>query len=103
MGRSITWGAKIAEAQRGERGNNWRGEDISYRAAHKRVTRERGPASGCVCVDCGGAAAEWSLIRGLGTHESSQGPYSTVVDAYEPRCKRCHVAYDRYECEVCAV
>lgn len=39
---------------------HWRGDDISYRTAHDRVTRQRGKASEHRCVDCGRQARHWS-------------------------------------------
>jgi hypothetical protein len=53
---------------------------------HHRVKKARGPASNYACVDCGGAAEDWSTAD----------PSSDDVWArFQPRCRKCHRRYDR--------
>jgi hypothetical protein len=68
-----------------------------YDGAHKRVTRERGPATLLWCVDCGSPADEWSYA-GDSPHELSTATgllYSPRIEDYEPRCRPCHRRKDR--------
>jgi hypothetical protein len=68
-----------------------------YDAAHKRVSRARGPARQFECVDCAGPAEEWSY-RGGSTAEALTETglaYSPNPNDYEPRCKGCHRRRDR--------
>lgn len=70
----------------------------TYNSAHRNLFRLRGSARSQVCVDCGGPAREWSLIRGRGTHVGVNAGYPMTYSPdpmdYEPRCRSCHVAYD---------
>jgi hypothetical protein len=73
---------------------------ISYRSAHRRAEAAKGPASTHRCVDCGNQAQDWSLRHDAAeTYEGRNGKhfclYSGNPDDYEPRCKGCHLAYDR--------
>ena len=72
---------------------------VGYDAAHGRVRRARGKASDYACVDCGGAAAQWSYdhtdpaertedLRGYLT------AYSLDQERYVPRCVPCHKVFD---------
>jgi hypothetical protein len=62
-----------------------RSEDPSDDVLHHRVRKARGPASGHACVDCGGAAEDWSTVD----------PSSDDVWVrFQPRCRRCHRRYD---------
>jgi hypothetical protein len=75
---------------------------VSYRTAHKRIERAKGKAVGHSCVDCGRRAQDWSLRHdALVTHLGNNGGfscrYSGDPDDYDPRCKACHLAYDRTE------
>lgn len=75
-----------------------------YDAAHKRVTRSLGPAANFICVDCGGAAAEWSYTGGdpdevttrpdLRPCEHAGLVYSLNPAYYAPRCRPCHRSKD---------
>ena len=57
----------------------------SYDVWHKRVRKARGPASGYACVDCGEPADDWSTAN----------PASDDVRVrFQPRCRKCHRAYD---------
>lgn len=60
-------------------------DDPGYRTRHVRVHAARGKAAGHVCVDCSGPAQEWSQIAGT----TGEAP-----EHYEPRCVKCHRAYD---------
>jgi hypothetical protein len=52
---------------------------------HHRVTKARGAASEYACVDCGGAAEDWSTAD----------PCSDDVwSRFQPRCRKCHRRYD---------
>jgi NAD-dependent SIR2 family protein deacetylase len=72
---------------RGSQTSQWKGDDASYRAAHARIVAARGKAEEHACVDCGGQAKDWSHRHGAG--------YSTHPFDYDPRCRKCHYAYDR--------
>ena len=57
----------------------------SYAVWHKRVKNARGPASGYACADCGEPADDWSTAN----------PASDDVRVrFQPRCRKCHRAYD---------
>lgn len=82
---------------------NWRGDDISYNTAHKRVRRARGRAKTHLCVGCGEAAAEWSYNhtdpdeRTEPVHRPTGilwFAYSPDPSQYSPRCKPCHQRFD---------
>lgn len=76
----------------------------SYGCAHHRVRLRRGSASQFACVDCGGRAQHWSYDHAdpnelRGPAPGSAGykglmPYSADPDHYQPRCVRCHKAFD---------
>ncbi len=59
--------------------------DPSADVLHHRVKKTRGPASNYACVDCGGAAEDWS------TADSSS---DDVWGRFQPRCRKCHRRYD---------
>ncbi|AOE44491.1 hypothetical protein BIZ70_gp032 [Gordonia phage JSwag] len=77
----------------------------SYRSAHNRVRISRGAATLYQCVDCGGAAVEWSYRGGdpdereepwkLPHGEPTMVAFSNDVTYYDPRCKPCHVSFDK--------
>ena len=94
----------IAHAERalpkGDAHHAWKGVDAGYGAAHDRVRRARGSASLHRCIDCGDQAAHWSydhadpnenLAHGHSAHPVA---YSTDPAHYDPRCVRCHKAFD---------
>jgi hypothetical protein len=58
-----------------------------YRANHRRLARERGPARLHQCVRCPAQAAEWAQVH----TEDGSDPWADYV----PMCRRCHVIYDR--------
>lgn len=74
------------------------GADITYRTAHWRLVRFRGPASDHTC-ECGCAAFEWAY-QGGDPNElvSPRGhTYSTDMNRYKPMCRSCHRKMDGYE------
>ena len=76
------------------------GQHPGWDAAHVRVKKVRGKASSYKCVDCGGAAAEWSYDN-LDAHElidqKKNIAYSLSVEHYEARCVPCHRKFDAAE------
>lgn len=82
---------------------HWQGDDIMYDSAHARVKRRRGGACNYPCIDCGEVAQDWSYNRKA--KRELYGPskahgkayilaYSADPDDYEPRCRKCHSAFD---------
>lgn len=64
---------------------NWRGKEISYKNAHKRVFRARGKASFCeVCGKDEPGKYEWANLS---------GNYHDVWD-YQSMCVPCHRKFD---------
>ena len=81
---------------------NSKGDDITYARAHQRVSESRGSASTHACTDCGARADDWSLKRSatstLSTRRGSREDgliFSTNIEDYEPRCRKCHSDYDQ--------
>lgn len=79
----------------------WKGDDISYAAAHSRVSARYGKAYEHRCVRCGLTAAEWSYIGGCARERvhyprpDSRGcRYSPDPERYVPMCAQCHRAPD---------
>lgn len=74
---------------------NHRVDNPAYRTVHKRLEKDRGLAREHACVDCGGRAAHWSYDH-LDIDERSSGKmeYSVKQEHYDPRCLRCHHAFD---------
>lgn len=76
------------------------GDDVGYRAAHRRVWKLRGRASAHPCQHCGGTAAHWAydhldINEKLGETGKSKGvSYSTDPDHYFPLCVPCHSRFD---------
>lgn len=78
----------------------YRTEFPDYRTAHRRVVSERGKAIAHNCVDCSGPAAEWSYDHAdeAELEEVRRGrtlKYSAFPDHYDPRCRPCHIKFDR--------
>jgi hypothetical protein len=78
---------------------SWQGDNITYLRAHRRLDRIKGRASIHACIDCGGPAAEWSYDhkdpdQKIGTGLSPYA-YSVKPEHYQPRCIRCHRAFDK--------
>ena len=95
----------VVRQERGARGTatvNWKGDDITYRTAHTRLTQAKGKASQQDCVRCGKQALHWAYDHtdpDEKIYESPRGPiaYSVDLDRYQPMCRGCHVKLDRYE------
>jgi hypothetical protein len=69
------------------------GVSVYYEQVHQRLRKERGRAAEYPCP-CGVQAQDWALI-GEGRWSSPNGhPFTDDLDAYEPRCKKCHSALD---------
>lgn len=77
---------------------------ISYQTAHNRVRRVHGRADFHVCIDCGQRAHHWSYNGGCEFEQSGLllshwGDrflrWTTDVDMYSARCRRCHTIHDR--------
>lgn len=78
---------------------NWRGSQAGYRAIHERVRRCRGSASAYPCVNCGGRAHHWSYNHQDPNEFEVRHPNGSTYpagspDYYDPRCVRCHKAFD---------
>lgn len=85
--------AKIAAANRI---SNFKGDEVTYHTVHWRLQKELGKASTRLCVDCDGAADDWSYNHQDENQKVENGlVYSTDLSFYEPRCKSCHVYFDR--------
>jgi hypothetical protein len=82
-----------------------KGSSISYPAAHHRVTKENGPASGYACAcGCGRAATDWAYLGTAGDGEkvshdkTTKGMrYGTDPDAYVPLARDCHKRLDGWQ------
>lgn len=80
-------------------------EVVTYVGAHARVRRERGPARGHSCADCGARADDWSYQGGDPDElRERKGkwvvPYSLRTSFYVARCKTCHNRFDHPKKEV---
>lgn len=78
---------------------NWRGDDISYAAAHDRVRALFGPARLHACNECGGRANDWAYAHTDREAKRSTLGYWYSVDPahYRPMCVPCHKALDRQQ------
>lgn len=83
---------------RGPESHAWNAEG-SYSAVHQRLRYQRGPARNQICVDCQGPARQWSLNgrRHDDPFSEGEGPYSTDLSRYVPRCVPCHKRHDLAE------
>lgn len=63
--------------------------EVLYQRRHSRVHATRGRAKTYKCVDCGGPAFDWSQRHGTDGWD---------VNDYDPRCRKCHRAYDGSPC-----
>ncbi|MEW1868758.1 hypothetical protein AB0420_11480 [Streptomyces caelestis] len=87
-----------------EESGNWRGDAITYTAAHARVKAEHGSASvwQCAC-GCGRGAEEWAYLGTdpepkVSTHPDSEGAlYSPDPEHYAPLAKPCHRNFDVWQ------
>jgi hypothetical protein len=74
--------------------------NTTYSGIHRELRLERGRAAEYTCVDCGGAAQEWSYNGGDPdeARERVYGAwvtYSTDIERYAPRCRLDHRRLDR--------
>jgi hypothetical protein len=56
-----------------------------YQAQHVAVYKAFGCAKDYLCIDCNGAACDWSF-----DHDGNRWN----INDYWPRCRRCHLLYD---------
>jgi hypothetical protein len=94
---------KAREAGRlGPEHHQWKGDEITYSAAHARVYRQRGPAKNYPCARCGRFhdRMEWAY-NGEDPNElygktGNVWPYSTDPAFYVPLCgDQCHIIFDQ--------
>lgn len=80
-----------------EKNPNWSGDNATYTAVHLRLASQRGPASKHPCTDCGAPASHWSFNGKVTANSRREGQldYSVDLDDYDPRCVRCHSAFDQ--------
>lgn len=76
----------------------WKGNQINYIAAHHRVYSSKGKATNHLCP-CGAQAHEWAYQGGCENEliDPRGRRYSPDPDRYEPMCRKCHRALDRFE------
>ena len=68
-----------------------------YGPTHALLRRKRGRPETHACVDCGKAAEEWSYNGGDPAEQIDPergAAFTRNLDAYSPRCVRCHRLYD---------
>lgn len=77
------------------------GKIYNYEYVHVLLRNTRGRAREYDCVDCDGPAAHWSLsayaediLYQEGTSDDGKA-FSQNLEDYEPRCRKCHSAYDK--------
>ena len=77
--------------------HNWFGDDVGYRGAHHRITREMGPAASHSCRQCGETAMDWAYDHTDPDEQvDSEGRvFSPDPDRYMAMCRKCHSAFDR--------
>jgi hypothetical protein len=76
----------------------WRGGEVGIRGLHLRIEATRGKGRHELCVDCGGWADEWSYCGGAPDERPDPkdgAPYSLDFTFYAPRCRRCHMKFDK--------
>lgn len=79
----------------GSRNPAWTGANASYAAIHQRLRKVRGSARNFSCASCGAPARHWSYDHADPDERTSDdGPYSTDLGHYVPRCVPCHKRYD---------
>lgn len=81
----------------------WRGDQISYSTAHRRISTARGSAKEHPCLVCGSEAQSWSYRGGSSKELVEERPnnlikkvvkYSPDPEDYDPLCWSCHVRRD---------
>jgi hypothetical protein len=75
---------------------DWRQDP--YNQTHRLVVLKYGPAKDHKCADCGEQAYDWTLNESKVTGPiltSGTSRYAPEdLEAYEPRCRRCHTLLD---------
>jgi hypothetical protein len=79
---------KISEAQKGDKGNNWKGDNITYNSLHWWIRRNYGSANKCENHKCEAKSNifEWALLKGK-NYERKRGNFWQL-------CRKCHFNYD---------
>jgi len=75
----------------------WRGDQVGYDGAHRRLRSARGPAAAHPCARCGTRPAQhWALIHGSPRQRTDPAglPYSPDPRDYRALCPSCHKYYD---------
>lgn len=83
--------AKIGTAQRNERGNNWKGDDVGYVGLHDWMSKNK-PRTG-ICEHCG----DVPTVRGrtVGTEFANvSGEYRRDITDFIELCIPCHRKFD---------
>jgi hypothetical protein len=91
----------------GSTSSRWKGDDIRYSTAHRRVAAQRGAAREHPCVTCDGEAHSWAyrggspkeLVEEVGPGhrfkpEGALLRYSPDPADYDPMCWSCHARKD---------
>lgn len=89
--------------------NRWKGDEITYSAAHSRTRLTRGVARDYLCVECGHRAKDWAYDHGDPEERVDSNPnsqsfgrrYSVNPDHYIPMCRPCHVRFDKPSSAYC--
>lgn len=77
---------KIADAQRGEKHWNWKGDKVKYRRLHSWIVSECGKADRCEHCDTKTSKVyDWANIS---------GKYKRDVSDYKQLCRKCHIKFD---------
>ena len=66
-----------------------------YRMVHRKIVRERGKASGYLCIECGSTAMDWAYQHSDPLVTSTDRPFSQDIKHYSPMCRRCHLKLDK--------
>lgn len=71
---------------------------VSHQQVHHWLRKAHGPASGYLCIGCGGQAAEWSYDHTdpdprYDVRDGMQ--FSLDIARYQPLCRTCHRRFDR--------
>lgn len=77
---------KNRQAHLGYKNSNWIDGRDWYKTIHSYIIRYKGKASNHKCIDCSKQAFDWSNIDHM---------YSNNLNDYQPRCRSCHVIFDK--------
>ncbi len=83
--------ARIAakREQRGDKNHMWKGDDVTYKAFHVRITKAMGKAKDKGCSVCGTTDKSFSY-----DWANLTGKYNDLND-YTAMCRSCHRQYDK--------